>query len=255
MTDETRYTVDATETSLAVLETLVDAGKPLGVTAISEEVGVSKGVVHNHLSTLGVHDYVIKQNGQYEPSLRLLSLGGRSRDRLPVYHAAREQVENLASATGETTTLFVAEETRGIPIHIAETTDSWSPPYREGDATPLHINAPGKALLSMFPDERVDDILTETNLITPTDATISDRGELEAQLRRIRDDGISFCRREQYDDIVGIAVPIPSISGSTPAAIGICGPVSRLNGRYLEEDITGQVLSTTKSVRANLTSD
>jgi len=100
---------------LAILETLVDAEEPLGVTALSEHVDVAKSVVHNHLSTLRAHGCVVKRNGQYEPSLRMLALGRQTRDRIPVVVGARAKVDNLADATGETTTLFVIEGGPGRP--------------------------------------------------------------------------------------------------------------------------------------------
>lgn len=71
--------------------------------------------------------------------------------------------------------------------------------------------------------------------------------------RRVRDDDIAFCRGEQFEGIVGIAAPIPSTDGYRAAALGVSGPVDRLNGRCLEEDVTGQVFSTTKSFRVALT--
>ncbi|MEY7851896.1 IclR family transcriptional regulator [Natrarchaeobius sp. A-rgal3] len=250
MTDKPRYTVDATETSLAILTRLVESPEPLGVTALADEVGVSKGVTHNHLATLQHHEYVINRNGTYEPSLRLLSIGTRVRDRRQIYATAREKIANLAAVTGETATLFVAEDDSGVPLHVAETPNSWSPPYVEGERIPLHVNAPGKAILAALPNDRADAILTRTELAAPTDETITNPTELADQLRRIRDDRASFCREEHYDGIVGVAASIPNPTGTRPAAIGVCGPASRMNGRYLEEDITGQVLSTTKAVQA-----
>ncbi|MDG5761948.1 IclR family transcriptional regulator [Natronococcus sp. A-GB1] len=252
MTDTSRYTVDATETSLAVLETLVASEDPLGVTAVAETVGVSKGVAHNHLSTLCTNGYVTKNDGTYSPSLQLLSMGSRTRDRHAIYEAAKHQVNNLATATGETATLFVNENGEGVPIHIAETPDGWSPPFHEGSRIPLHLTAPGKAILSSLPEENANTILETHDLVSSTDATMTDRSELVSQLQRIRDDGISFCREEHYEGIIGVAAPISTATDTLTAAIGVCGPATRLNGRFLEEDITGQVLSTTKSVYVNL---
>lgn len=252
MANNPRYTVDATETSLSVLEALVESDRPLGVTSLSDELGVSKGVVHNHLSTLKARGYVVKREGKYEPSLHLLDLGTRTRGRLPIYDVASEKVTNLAETTGETATLFVLENGTGVPVQIVEHPDSWSPPYREGERMPLHVNAPGKSLLASLPDDRVDAILEDEDLVTPTEATVTDADELESQLRRVRDDGVAFCRGEQFEGIVGVAAVIPTVSETPTAAIGICGPAARLNGRYLEEDITGQVLSTVKSVRIEL---
>ncbi|MFB6223490.1 MAG: IclR family transcriptional regulator [Haloarcula sp.] len=255
MTDEPQYAVEATQTSVAILEALVDAVGPAGVTELANTVGVSKSVAHNHLSTLRAAGYVVKRAEKYEASLRPLALGERTRDNLSFYQAAKQQLDNLAAATGETATLFVLEETAGVPVSISEPEDGWSVPFRAGERLPLHVNAPGKALLSSLPSNRVDSILGEKKLVAPTDATIVDPDELTEELHRIRDDGIAFCRGEQYEGIIGVAAPLPDVRDNRIAALGISGPVERLNGRYLREDITGQVLSTTKSIQVTLTSN
>lgn len=255
MTDEPQYAVDATQTSLAILETLVDATESVGVTEIADTVGVSKSVVHNHLATLRAAGYVIKRSERYEASLRPLALGERTREGLNFYQPAKQQLDNLAAATGETATLFVLEETAGVPVSISEPEDGWSVPFHAGERLPLHVNAPGKSILASLSASRVDSILDETELIAPTSATIVDPDELTEELRRIRDDGIAFCRGEQYEGIIGVAAPLPAVGEERVAALGICGPVERLNGRYLREDITGQVLSTTKSIQVDLTAN
>lgn len=255
MSDTPQYAVEATGTSLAILEALVEAPGPMGVTTLSEHVDVAKSVVHNHLSTLRAHGYVVKNGGRYEPSLRILSLGERVRSSLPIYRGAREAVDNLAAATGETTTLFIREEKRAVPVYITEGNTDWTPPFRAGDRIPLHVNASGKCLMASLPDDELERLLEEGEREAFTDATITDPSKLSAELRRVRDDGVAFCRGEQYEGIVGVAAPIPSTAGCRPAALSVSGPVDRLNGRYLEEDVTGQVLSTTKSIQVALTAD
>ncbi|RDI70150.1 IclR family transcriptional regulator [Halopelagius longus] len=249
------YTVAATRTSLRILETLVESDDALGVTALSERVGVAKSVAHNHLSTLRACGYVVEKDGTYEPSLRTLNLGVRTRARTTVYDGAREKVDALAEATGETATLFVLEADRGVPAYVSEVADGWSPEFRAGERMPLHLNAPGKSLLASLSEDRLTEILDRSDLTARTQATITDRDELEAELRRIRDNGFSFCRGEQFEGIVGVAAAVPNAGGDRTAAVGVCGPADRLNGRYLEEDITGQVLSTTKSIQVDLTGE
>jgi DNA-binding IclR family transcriptional regulator len=254
MTDKPEYAVEATGTSLTILETLVEAGKPLGVTALSDRVGIAKSVSHNHLSTLRSRGFVTKWNGRYEPSLRALALGDRAREWATIHEEAKPSVDNLADATRETTTLFVLEGNRGVPAYVTEDVDDWSPAFRAGERMPLHVNAPGKAILASLPDERVEEILNDGDLAAPTDATVTDPGELWSRISRIRDDGISFCKEEQIPDVVGVAAPIQTADRSRPAAIGVMGPVDRLHGRYLEEDVTGQVLSTSKAIQIELAS-
>jgi len=71
MSDTPTYAVEATGTSLAILETLVDAEEPLGVTALSGTSSTSRRASYTTTSsTLRAHGYVVKRNGQYEPSLR-----------------------------------------------------------------------------------------------------------------------------------------------------------------------------------------
>ncbi|MFD1686049.1 IclR family transcriptional regulator [Halobellus litoreus] len=254
MDESPKYAVEATGTSLRILETLVDAPESMGVTALSREVDVAKSVVHNHLATLRAHGYVTKRDGRYGPSLSLLRLGSGVRSDVGIYQETKEAVDNLAAATGETATLFVREEESAIPIHIAEGDTLWTQPFGVGERLPLHVTAPGKCLLASLSDEDLRTVLDRLNREAYTDATITDREELTTELRRVRDDGISFCRGEHHEGVVGVAAPIPSNGEYRTAALGVCGPVDRLNGRYLEEDVTGQVLSTTKSVQVELAS-
>lgn len=253
MTDASKYTVEATETSLTILETLTDHDEPMGVTSLARELDSSKSVVHNHLSTLRARGYVCKVGGRYQPSLRTLNLGTRTRERLPLYRTAKPILENLATATGETTALFIKEGDWGVPVYVVEATGGWNSGLREGERLPLSVNAPGKAILASLPDDRVEEVVNAMELVTYTETTITDPDELRRQTRRIRDNGISFCRGEHQKGVVGVAAPIETGDDYATAALGVCGPADRLNGRYLEEDIAGQVLSTAKSIQVEVT--
>lgn len=255
MTGDSRYTVDATETSLTVLEALVAATEPLGVTALAERVGVSKSIAYNHLSTLRALGYVVKRGTAYEPSLRTLTLGNRTRNRLPIYGVARTKVDNLAETSGETAVLFVLEANRGVPAYVVDASDDGSSPYREGERYPLHVTAPGKAILASLSSDRVDDILSVTELPAPTEQAIADPDELRAHLGQVTTDGVAFSREEHDDGVVGVAAPISDGARTRPAAVGVCGPAERLSGRRLEEDVTGQVLSSAKSIQVDLASE
>lgn len=252
MEEYPKYAVEATGTSIAVLEALIDAPSPMGVTELSEEVSVAKSVVHNHLSTLRASGYVAKRGTEYEPSARILSLGDRFRRRLPVYRTAKDAVDNLASATGETTLLAIQQESHAVPIYIADGNTDWTKPFGVGERLPLHATATGKCLAASLPDEALDGFLAGDPPESFTDATVTESSTLRTELRRVRDDGFAFCRGEYVEGIIGVAAPIPETATSRTAALGVCGPVRSLNGRYLEEDITGQVLSTTTTIQVDL---
>jgi DNA-binding IclR family transcriptional regulator len=246
-------TVEATANSFEILETLVASTAPLGVTELADSVGLSKGVVYNHLGTLSELGYVQKADGKYRPSLHLLSLGSRTRATVKTYRAARNRIDNLAKTTGEVAMLFIEEEGVGICTYITKDTDTWSPDYVCGERVPLHVTAAGKAILASLSMERVDEIVAQHGLPSVTEHSISDRKTLESELQTIRDNGIAFSREEQFDGIVGVGTSFGLGERGPAAAIGISGPLDRLSGRYFKEDITGQVISTAKSIQVDLT--
>lgn len=252
MTDTEKYTIEATETSLTILEHLASSEEPVGVTDLSEAIGIAKSAVHNHLKTLRNRGYIIKTGSKYEPSLRTLKLGNEIRNRSPVFELAKARIDNLAEATGETAAVFIVEENRGVPMYVAGSRNGWTPEFTEGDRVPLHTNASGKALLATFSDDDLSAVLESGSLASLTDYTITDADDLREQIARIRDSGHVFCKEEHYPGIVDVAAPIRPSGAIPSASVGVWAPTARLTDRYLEEDLVGQVLSTTRRIQAEL---
>lgn len=244
--------INATSTSFDVLEYLVDTGDAVGVTRIANDLSISKSKAYNHLITLQDLGYVTKRGQKYAPSLRVLSAGRRVRDSMDVYQQAHERVENLAEATGETVELFVREERYGVPVDIASGSRDWSTPHRLGERMPLHANAPGKALLASLPAELLDDVLSEC-LRSSNDERQFDRSALEGEIGTIRDRGVSFSRDEQSPGMVSVSAPIDTHAADRHAALAVVGPVHDIEGRYLQEDLVGHVISTSQAIGVDLT--
>jgi DNA-binding IclR family transcriptional regulator len=224
----------------------------MGVTEIADAVGLSKGVVYTHLKTLIELGYATKTDQRYFASFGVLELAeGIQRD-IPQFTSVRHTVENLARVTGEVSTLFVEEGGFGVCVYAAMGSNPWLPDYTCGNRMPLHVNAPGKAILSSFDRDRLDALIEERGLSRATDETLTIPETLKSELSTIRENGVSFCRGEQFSDVVGVATTVDLGERAPAAAIGVCGPSNRLSGRYLEEDITGQVLSTAKTIRIDL---
>lgn len=253
MAMDEQYPVTATKTSFELLELLAVDG-PFGVTALASQTDVSKGTVHNHLTTLRALGYVKKVDEMYEVTFRTLAMGKRTRERTKLYHVAKPHLSNLAKIAGEFTGLYIEEEGRGTRIHHAANSDQWSPPTVDGEQTPLHATAAGKAILSSMPDTRVEAIIERHGLERLTEETITNKEMLFQQLRKVREDGVAFSRAEQFEDINAVAAPIQEDEIAQYGAISVAGPKAVLKGRHLEEDVTGQVLSTAKRIEIEIQS-
>lgn len=165
----------------------------------------------------------------------------------------RQRVDNLARVTDEVSTLFVEEEGVGICVYIALGGNSWTPDYTAGSRMPLHVNAPGKAILASLDRTRIDEIVDDHGLTELTNETVTDRETLDIDLKKTRETGISFSRGEQFPDVVGASAPINLGECAPAAAVGVCGLGDRLTGRRFKEDIAGQVISTARSIQADMT--
>ena len=241
--------VQATATSMAIVEAL-STRETAGVTELAEELGISKSAVHIHLSTLSDLGYVAGTGGAYRLTHRFLQLGLATRERNPVFRFGRAELRNLARSTGEIVNLVVPEGYNGVYLYrIGE----GEHPIPEGGTAELHASAAGKAILAFRSHDAVDEYVEETSLPARTDRTITDPSALRAELRSISDRRIAFDRGEQTPDWQCVASPIV-VGGQPVGAISVSGPADRMQGKRLEEDTTGLVVSTAKSIELSLLS-
>ena len=250
MSDDT-YPVGAAKTTFDVVRGLKELDGA-GVTELANHLGMSKGGVHNHLQTLKRLGFVRVEEGTYHVGLGFLEVGSYAQRRLPVYHAAKPEVSNLAQMTGEVASLVVEEGGEGVALFTAETERSSETHLSEGTRVPLHSNAPGKAILAFRPGSEVDRILDERGLPAMTDNTLTDRDALFSELQTIRERGLAFDRAEQFDDRYSVAAPVTDADDRAVGAISVIGSTSNMSGKRLEEDVAGLVVSTKKAVEVAL---
>jgi len=94
---------------------------------------------------------------------------------------------------------------------------------------PLHCSAIGKLFLALAPSPRRQRLLQSLELRRFTEHTITDKAKLEAELRQIRKEQVSFDREEYLVGVVCVAVPLIGKNGETLAALAIQAPEARMN--------------------------
>ena len=244
--------VKAVETNFGIIQALRDNGGA-GVSEIAREVGRSKSAVYKHVQTLTRLGYLVQNGDDYYLSLRFLGLGTRAGDRLPL-DVARPVVADLSETTGHATNFIVHENDHGVYALCSESGDGSAPRFLEGDVAPLHATAGGKAILSFLPADERDAIYRSTGLPAHTERTITDPAELNDELRSIRDHRIAFDRQEYHEEYQCVASPIVGTDGRAVGAVSVTGNSDQMSGKHLEEDVTGLVVSASKSIERDLLS-
>jgi IclR family transcriptional regulator, acetate operon repressor len=101
--------------------------------------------------------------------------------------------------------------------------------YTSGSRVPLHCSAIGKLFLALAPSPRRQRLLQSLELRRYTDHTITDKTKLEAELRQIRKEQVSFDREEYLLGVFCAAVPVIGKNGEILAALAIQAPEARMN--------------------------
>lgn len=244
--------VHATETSIRVLEGIVELDGEAGITELATHLSVAKSTIFKHLNTLERKGMVVKHGDRYRIGLRTLEFGGYAQRYEGIYDTAHPEVRQLATESGELANLMFEELGKGVYVYTAEGDKAVDINTQTGRRDYLHSTGIGKAILATFPKERVKEIIDTHGLPRATEHTITDEDELFDELATIREDGIAYDREESTLGMACIARPL-----STPtdrhAAISITGPVSRVMDDEKEQEIRTLLDRAGNVIELNLT--
>lgn len=234
---------------IGILNTLKNSeGKT--ITELADELDLAKSTVHAHVHTLADEGYLVQSGGKFLLSLRMLDFGGSVQERY-LDELIRQKVDTLAFETQERAQ-FVVEE-QGVGVHLycsygknAVQTNVWI-----GRHFPLHISAAGKAILAHLPEERRESIL-RNDLVAFTDHTITDPDELRDELAEIRENKYAINQQESTRGLRAVGVPIEHEREGVIGAISISGPIHRIKGDVLHEEMPSQLLGVTNEIELKL---
>lgn len=241
MTDNTpKNTVQSVERTFEILETIRDQGE-VGITAVAEQLDVSKSTVHNHLNTMEARGYVVNEDGAYRLGLRLLSFPNTLQKSHRLYQTAKDEVDELVARTGERSQVLVEEDGHGVYIYQQTDSRSITTNSKVGTRVSLHSSAIGKAMLAFQPEEKVARILDRDGLSAKTEHTITSREAFEAELNRIREEGVAYDDEEGIEGMRCVAAPIRNEDSVAVGAISVSGPCTRIAGERFESELPREV--------------
>ncbi|GAB3668154.1 IclR family transcriptional regulator [Halopiger thermotolerans] len=251
MTKRAKHPVRTTEKSLEIIEELNRAGEAR-VTTLANELDMGKSAVHNHLSTLEKHGYVVKneETKTYRLSLKFLDIGGQIRSEIDVYKVAEPKVEELAETSGELVHLVVEEDGKGVYLCRSKGEQAVDLDTYIGCRHHMHSTAFGKAILSHLPQERVDEIVDRHGLPAVTPQTITSRDELDAELERTRERGFAVDDEERLEGLRCIAAPI-RFDSDVIGAISVSGPTARIDDDWESNEFVSDLRRAVNVIELN----
>jgi IclR family KDG regulon transcriptional repressor len=213
-----------------ILVALEDGPKSLG--RISQRTGLSKPTAHRLLASLAYRQMVIQDPDTIEYMLGPGSLriaDAIMRGAAGIGALLMPILESLEASSGETAALYVRAGLERICIGQVPSHQPVRYMAHVGATYPLHAGAMGKVLLSFSDDGERRELLERLPLPALTEASITDRGQLEAEVDRIRELGYSTSHGERSTGVAAISAPVFGPDGRLLAALAILGPESRLS--------------------------
>jgi DNA-binding IclR family transcriptional regulator len=244
-----RGTIRSVERAARILRELGSGAGRLGVTELSERLGIAKGTVHGLLRTLERQELVEQdpETGKYRLGPVMLQLGNAFLDAHELRSRSLLWADSLAQRVTEAVRVGILNGPRVLIVHHVFRPDDSVQILEVGASIPWNASALGKAIVAFLEPERRAALLAG-ELPRLTGRTITDPKQLASVLERVAADGFAV---EDQEGIVGegeIAAPIFDHRGLPVGAIGIAGPVERL----LPDGPDPHLVAAVKQVARNL---
>jgi DNA-binding IclR family transcriptional regulator len=226
----------------------------IGITEISNALGVTKGAAHSLVSTLVLGGFLNQDPGtkKYRLGLKLFELG-----------VLQPQTQHLNQhGIGPTMELSHAHNvvTRVAIWDSDAVLVTWTnyPPSRPelsnsvGPRLYAHSTALGKSVLAHLPPAEVDKFLAGTTLAGFTHATITDEAAFRTEIEGIARKGYAMDREESLLGVVCMGAPVFDASLSVLGAVSLSGPPDFILAEERTGRLVNDLLTTADKVSRNL---
>lgn len=225
--------------ALALLDVCAQDSDPAGLTAaeIGRRLDVHKSTVLRLAAPLLEVELLRRDasTSRFRLGPGALRLGHAYLASLDVETVAAGPLDDLARTSGCTSMLSVPD---GLQVRV---TGRRPAPGAAGRAAgrvpasvPMHCSASGKAILSFAAPSLVDRAVA-AGLQAATPRSITDPGELRAELMRTRRRGFAVDDRELDPDLRAVAAPVLDHTGDVVGALSVVAPAARMPAAAVQE--------------------
>ena len=247
--------IQSVDRSIRILKALAAGPGRLGVSELSERLGLAKGTVHGLLRTLQAHGLVEQHadSDKYQLGPELLQLSNRYLDLNELRSRSLAWSELLAVRANEAVRVGALHGENVLIVHHVFRPDSSLQILEVGEMLPLHATALGKAVLAFD----ASGATRPRKLEAFTTRTITDPARLAEELATVRARGWATEFEEHTVELASIAAPIRGLGGLVVGAVGLAGRVERICDSRLRHrgDLISMVRATADAIARDLRDD
>jgi DNA-binding IclR family transcriptional regulator len=247
----TKNGIQSVQTALKILELLKDHDG-LRLTDVSEEFGLPMSTTHRYLTTLERNNYLIREDSEYRIAGRFIHFAEQIYSRNPAYSMVEKKVQDLAKDTDELVQFLIEEHGRIVYMFNETGEKGIQIDTRAGQYGHLHSTAGGKAILSTWSRDEVEQFCKSEGLPAITEHTITDCAEFYRELETVREEEYAVNDQENIIGVRAVAVPIRTPDDRAVGALSLSGPINRMQGELFEKDLPNRLRGVSNELELNI---
>ena len=215
--------------AISVLRALAVSPRGASATDVAKMVGLPRPTVFRLLLTLEEEGFVDRTDTLFSLGWDLARVARSADPAAGLVARVRDTVRGLAEQLGETVTLSLRQGLFEYDLVLQESprTIGVTMSDMRGMRWPHHASATGKLLLAELTPDQVASVIGG-ELPQLASRTITDMGQLTAEIEKVREQGWANIDDELEDGIFALAVPLRDNVGQLFAALAMVAPKHRL---------------------------
>ncbi|MEX0158702.1 MULTISPECIES: IclR family transcriptional regulator [unclassified Microbacterium] len=238
-------------TAMRVLERLAEPGI-VGVSELARDLELPKSSVQRMLRTLQEGGWAVEvrdQTTRWTLTPKMFQVGQRHHVGHDIREVARPVMEHLWEETRETIHLAAVRGDSVFVLERLESPQGVRAHISVGMLIPLPASANGRALLSTWSDDEIEELLSR-GLTAYNSHTITDTSALIAAIDQARNRGYAVNDQQWREGVHAVAAPI-IVAGVGVAGVGISTPAQRISTE-LEEKYGNLVVEAARAIAHGL---
>ncbi len=231
--------IQSVQRALEILSIFSTAQPQLGITEISRIMELPKPTVHGLIQTLAEQGFLSQdpETRKYMLGLKIYELGTYLSGTLKINQVGSEPTRHLTNQTRKMARVAIWDKNSMlITLHLFPNNENLQ--FQQlGPRIPAYCSAGGKAILSTFSQEELDDYLAIIPLTDYTASTITDRHRLLQDLEQTRQRGYSTESEEYLIGMACVGAPIFDRNRRAVAAVSLSGNPDLL----VDEQLPGMI--------------
>jgi len=243
--------VQSLERGLAVIRAL-SSPDPQTLSEVARTTGLSRAAARRFLLTLERLGYVDHEGNRFALTPQVLALGYAYLSSLTLPEVAQPHLARLVERVHESSSVSVLDGRDVVYVARVPTRRIMTVAITVGTRFPAHATSMGRVLLAGLSRRQRADALDGVVLEPLTDATITTRAELEAELDRVARDGYALVDQELEVGLRSIAVPVHDPAGAVVAAMNLSTHAAATSVAQMRERLLPPLRETAAAVERDL---